>query len=135
MTMQAVIKLFGTLGSSITTQNPKANGQVERFNRSLKSYLKNYVADDTLDWEPYIRPLQIASNSAVNKSTLVTPYEAVFGRHPTLPWSLIKPRPTQPQGFAGKHYERLLEMRDLVVGNNDEARQAYTTMYNRKARQ
>ena len=75
---------------------------MERFNREMKDYLTAFVAPDTLNWEDFLKPLQLAHNTALNRSTCMTPYFVVFSQDPTLPWSLTNPQTTISESWAAE---------------------------------
>jgi hypothetical protein len=71
-----------------TPYHPQTNAQVEIFNKTMAKYFRTALADSeksTLDWEIYLGPLMFSYNTAVNKSTLVSPFYATFGYDPRTP--------------------------------------------------
>ena len=50
----------------VTPYHPQSNGQVERFNKDMKKYLRTML-DDTTNWVAFLKPLQFAHNTAVSK--------------------------------------------------------------------
>ena len=71
----------------VSPYHPMANGQVERFNRDMRKYLLT-ILQDTSEWVEFLKPLQFAHNSSINKSTHFTPHYLTFLQHPRLPDSL-----------------------------------------------
>lgn len=59
---------------------PRANGQVERFNRTITEALatSNHGHDERI-WDENIRDIQIGINTTVHKTTLKSPSELLFG--------------------------------------------------------
>lgn len=60
---------------------PRANGQVERLNRSILSALMTTTLEEDL-WDQKVRQVQLALNNTVNKSTGKTPSQLMFGSEP-----------------------------------------------------
>ena len=120
----------------VSPLHPIANGQCERFNRSLKAYIKSFIDDSTLSWEPLLPGLQFAHNTSINRSTLHTPYYLVFMEDPTLPWALTNPfRNNVPNNANGQRFKAMMEARKIVMRNNEDARRAYKEYYDRKAQE
>ena len=130
--LKELLKLLQTKHHVISSHHPKANSQVERFNRSMQEYLTAFVAPDTLDWESYLAPLKLAHNTSINRSTCVSPYAVVLTQDPTMPWTLTDPQQTYSESWAADKYRLLLYCRELVMANNEAAREAYTKYYNQK---
>jgi hypothetical protein len=63
------------------TATPRANGQVERYNRTILSAL-SASADDERTWDEKIKDVQWGLNTSVNKTTGKTPYELLLGYQP-----------------------------------------------------
>ena len=65
-----------------TTYHPQANGQVERFNRTIKAALRHYIGEHPKDWDLYTDVLTFAYNCQVHSSTNYAPFELVLSRPP-----------------------------------------------------
>ena len=77
-----------------TTYHPQANGQVERYNRTLKAVIKSYLDDHPCDWDLYTPALTYAYNCQPHTSTALAPFELVLSQPtPALP---IQARGSQP---------------------------------------
>jgi len=48
-----VMKMLGIETVRTTAYHPQTNGQVERYNRTMASQLRHYVADDTSRWDEF----------------------------------------------------------------------------------
>ncbi|XP_028173660.1 uncharacterized protein LOC114362443 [Ostrinia furnacalis] len=61
---------------------PRANGQVERYNRTILSALGAMTHDKGAEtWDEYIPDIQIGINTSVHAVTKKTPTELLFGRN------------------------------------------------------
>ena len=60
--------------------NPKCNGQVERFNWTLKRMIKAYLCEDQNDWDLNLGCLASAYRPTPNESTGLTPNLLAMGR-------------------------------------------------------
>lgn len=59
---------------------PRANGQVERFNRTILNALSTSShGDDEKNWDEHIPAIQIGLNTTTHKTTQKTPSELLFG--------------------------------------------------------
>ena len=72
-----------------TPYYPLANGEVERFNRTLKTSISMYAEKNPGTWEWYLNGLLWAYRTALNPSTGFTPYYLTFGREPRLPTDIL----------------------------------------------
>lgn len=64
---------------------PRANGQVERVNRTVLQSLTACIGDKHDTWEEHVSQVQRGINSTVNNSTGTSPYELIFGFVPRFP--------------------------------------------------
>lgn len=65
---------------------PRANGQIERYNRTiLESLAASNHGQDERDWDMHIENVQWSLNNTRNKTTGVSPSEIVFGKRTTGP--------------------------------------------------
>lgn len=64
----------------IATAVPRANGQVERYNRTILEALRSMGADtENNKWDQHITNIQQGINSTINKTTSAVPSEVFFG--------------------------------------------------------
>ena len=79
---QNVCSILNVTNQFTTTYHPKTNGQVERYNRTLKAALKSYTDEHPNDWDLYTRVLTFVYNNQPHTSTGYTPFELVLSRPP-----------------------------------------------------
>ncbi len=79
---QSVCKILNVENQFTTTYHPQANGQVERFNRTLKAAIKAYLEEHPNDWDLYTRALTYAYNCQPHSATAIAPFELVLARPP-----------------------------------------------------
>lgn len=69
-----------------TARNPKCNGMVERFNRTLIRMIKAFIVDDHEEWDFHLNCLTSAYRSTCHESTSLTPNLLIFGREIQMPY-------------------------------------------------
>lgn len=60
-----------------TAYNPKFNCETERFNRTIDSALRNYVADHQRDCDLYSDTVTYAYNAKVHSSAEIAPFDLI----------------------------------------------------------
>ena len=93
--MKELCKLLQIRQLRTTSYRPQANGQVEIFHKSLKSFLRAAVADEPKRWDEMLPKLMLAYRSNVHQSTGYTPFQLVFGREIRLPVDAVSQRPQE----------------------------------------
>lgn len=63
----------------------QANGQIERYNKTLAARLRNYVDEHQTNWHEFVQPPTYTYNVKVHKSTVETPLKLILSRHPSNP--------------------------------------------------
>lgn len=108
--MRELQKKMNIRGHTNSALHPIAAGQVERFNRTMGSYLKKVLdSDKTLEWPSMLKPLMLAYNSAWQKSTKFSPMYLTFLREADLPGLEKQDRAeTEPstRSYASDAFER-----------------------------
>ena len=75
-------RILGITNLYTSVYHPQTNGQVERYNRTIASMLRNYVNEHQDDWDVYVGPLTYAYNSHAHLTTRTTLFELVLSRAP-----------------------------------------------------
>jgi hypothetical protein len=80
----ALMAAIGTKRKLSTAYHPQTDGQTERTNRTMKTYLKIYSNYQQNNWVSLLPMAQMAYNNKLSESTGQTPFYANHGRHPNL---------------------------------------------------
>ncbi|KAK3093065.1 hypothetical protein FSP39_010650 [Pinctada imbricata] len=98
-----------------TPFRPSANGQVERYNRTLMDAVRCFVSKTPTLWDEYLPQLACALRSAKNRSTGFTANMLMLGREITMPVDLVFPPPEQQdENSVDQFVLNLLEQIQLV---------------------
>lgn len=111
-----------------TAYHPQTDGQTERTNQTLETYLRAYVSYQQDDWVDYLPLAEFAFNSHVNSSTNQTPFFSNYAFHPTFEPQLTD-RSTVPA--AADLAQRLERLHDELRAELKEAQDRQSQAYNR----
>ena len=89
----AICKLLKIHKARTTPYRPSANGQVERFNRTLMEALRCFIGKAQTKWDEHLPQLAGALRATVNRSTGFTPNRLMLGREVNCPADLLFPAP------------------------------------------
>ena len=85
-----VIQLLDKIKHTTTTlYRPQSNATCERLNDTIISRLRSLPANQKHKWNLHVDSLIFAYNSTVHKSTGMSPYFVMFGRHRQFPHDLL----------------------------------------------
>ena len=87
-----LMEQLGIEKSFTPVANPNSN-IIERYHRVLGQTLRVLLGKDENQWPKWISAISFAYNTKVNAVTGVTPYEALFNRHPRIPLDIILENP------------------------------------------
>ena len=117
-----------------TAYHPQADGITERFNRTIKTMLAQFVAQEKQDdWDLKLNNLTLAYNTAVHATTKLSPFELMFGRVPKLPIDLVYDQTDSeelkakfdvewiPSEFVENLRKSMKSMFDFAASNRDAA--------------
>jgi hypothetical protein len=79
-----LLAAIGTKRKLSTAYHPQTDGQTERTNRTMKTYLRIYSNYQQNNWVRLLPMAQLAYNNKKSESTGQTPYYANHGTHPHL---------------------------------------------------
>ena len=96
----ALCKVLGINKTRTTAYHPQANGQVERFNRTLEAILSKLVSENQKDWDCHIPKALFAYRTAFHEASGHSPFHVNFGRSPLLPIDIAvgRPLPKESEG-------------------------------------
>ena len=83
--MKKVFEVMGIEKLRTSAYHPQTDGQVERFNRTLKTLLTSFVNDRHNDWDLHLSMALFAYRNSRHASTGVSPFLAVHGREARMP--------------------------------------------------
>jgi hypothetical protein len=78
--------LLGTRHKTTTAYHPQADGQTERFMRTLSSLIIKFISNkDQSDWDLHLKQFQFAYNTSLHSTTGYSPFFALHGYEPKTP--------------------------------------------------
>lgn len=78
----AVQKKLSILPAPSTAYHPQTDGQTERTNQTLETYLRHFVGFRQDDWADWLAMAEFTFNNTPNTSTKLSPFFAWQGFHP-----------------------------------------------------
>lgn len=78
-------------------RNPRCNGKVERFNRTLIRMIKSFIKGEQHNWDAYLGCLSAAYRSTPHEMVNLTPNMLMLGREVRMPGEVlaISPKPAE----------------------------------------
>ena len=89
--VQRLCQLLGIKKSRTAPYNPKSDGMVERFNRTLIDQLAKTLLACGGEWDAYLKHVAFAYNTSVHACTNYTPYYLTHGREARVPVDVLVP--------------------------------------------
>ncbi|KAI4887649.1 hypothetical protein NFI96_026195 [Prochilodus magdalenae] len=89
--VQCLCRLLGITKTRTTPYNPKSDGMVERFNKTLIEQLTRTLLHCGGEWDEYVKQVAFAYNTSVHSSTHFTPYYLTHGREARVPAEVLIP--------------------------------------------
>ncbi len=81
-TIRELYELLGIKSVRTSVFHPQTDGLVERFNRTLKTMIREFVHEDAKNWDKWLEPLLFAVREVPQASTGFSPFELLYGRQP-----------------------------------------------------
>jgi hypothetical protein len=82
---QEVTILLGTRTVMLSSFHPQTDGQTERVNQTLETYLRHFVSVGLNDWDTLLSRAEFAQNAAINETIHTAPFKLTHGYHPRTP--------------------------------------------------
>ena len=80
---------LGVKKTHTTPYNPKSDGMVERFNRTLVDQLAKILLSRAGEWDDFLAEVAFAYNTCVHATTGYTPYFLTHGREARTPVNVV----------------------------------------------
>jgi transposase InsO family protein len=106
--------------------NPKCNGRIERFNKTLKEMLRCMINNDAPDWENKLSDALMAYRNSVSTVTGYTPFQLLYARRARLPLTRALQVAGNPEPLVGRMEEMCTALRQARQ-NTEQSRR-----YNRE---
>jgi len=116
-----------------TAYHPQSDGQAEKANATLETFLKAYIAQlaSPKHWSRLLPLAEFTYNAAKHKAIGMSPFEADIGYIPRLPLDLLAPRPRIPTSKPASEYaERLVKILRMLRERMEETQLAMVTEAN-----
>lgn len=119
---KTLVATLGIKGKMSTAYHPQTDGQTERTNQTLETYLRHYVNANQDNWATLLPVAQIALNDLPSDTTKVTPFFANHGRNIALPG---RPRENHPaahdaMALTAKIIQNITSMHKRVEGTTKQ---------------
>ena len=79
--MEEFTKVLGTKRKLSMAYHPQTDGQMERINQEIGTFLQHYVNYQQDDWTDWLATAEFSYNNKKHAATGKTPFELNFGRH------------------------------------------------------
>ena len=83
--------LMGRKHTLSTAYHPQTNGQVERWNATMRAQLNKLAVQQPTDWDTFLPAIVSAHNSGEHATTGIAPFEMMFGRTSTTVFDPAQP--------------------------------------------
>jgi len=80
--MEEFTKVLGTKRKLSIAYHPQTDGQMERINQEIGTFLRHYMNYQQDDWTDWLATVEFSYNDKKHVTTGKTPFELNFGRHP-----------------------------------------------------
>lgn len=124
---KSICEAFHIHKTRTTPYRPCANGQVERFNRTVMDAVRCFVSDSQTDWDNYLPQLAGAIRSSVNRMTGLTPNMMMYGREVNMPADLVFQPPATDTSTDETEY--VCKLKEASIRAHEIARQKLKTSH------
>ena len=106
-----------------TAFHPQTDGESERLNQELETYLRLFCVDHPTQWKDHLPFAEFAHNQRPHQSTKMSPFEVMFGTEPVaIPTAFL--RINVP--LAEERFKLITQIRDEALAAHELARQLMT---------
>jgi transposase InsO family protein len=111
------------IGKTRTTPyRPSSNGQVERYNQQIASFIRCFLGDKANTWDQHLELLGMSLRATVSRVTGFTPNMMVLGREVTLPMDVLFGNFATPTSPPSHVQSLLIRMTDTFSAAREKMR-------------
>ena len=118
---QELCRLLEIRKTQTAPRNPKCNGKVERFNKTLVPMIQAYLKGQQREWDRHLGCLAAAYQATPHEATGLTPNLLMLGREVQLPMEVVFGSGT-PEGNITSYGEYVDQLREQMHHAHDVAR-------------
>lgn len=114
--------------------HPQAN-LVERSNRELKIFLRNYISGNPQTWDTLLPFFTFQYNTTVNSSTGYSPFELLYGRQARIPNSVynVTDKELNYDDYVTEMKSNFRNIHDKAIDNVISSKQKRKELYDKTA--
>ena len=122
-------RLLGIKTTASTAYHPQTDGQTERINQELETYIRMFCNHHQNNWDELLPSAEFAATNHVHSSTQITPFVADTGRNPHMGFEpLVDTADEDAAAFRDRMQTSLEEARAAL----SKAQAEYALYYNRR---
>lgn len=141
-TLKQVYSFLGIKSIKTNPYHPQTDGLVERYNQTLKSMLRKFVAEDGKDWDCWLPYLLFSHREVPQASTGNSPLELLYGRQVRGPLVVLRDtwepssdtQPVPVLQYVLEMREKMEKMAALVHANMEVAQKKQKDLFNKKTK-
>lgn len=142
-TLGQVYGLLDIKGIRTSPYHPQTDGLVERYNQTLKSMLRKFVAANGKDWDRWLPYLLSTYREVPQASTGFSPFELLYGRQVRGPMDVLReawegpgtPKTRSIVADVLQVRDKMEEMAELVRTNLGQAQGQQKAWFDKAAQQ
>lgn len=92
--------MLGVKELTTTASHRQTNGQVKRYNLTIVTQLRHFIAENQKYWDTYAQKITIAYNAEANKSTNTAFFSLVILQHTSESTKVYRPSELTPDGYV-----------------------------------
>ena len=127
--MRELNRLLGTEMNPSTANHPQTDGQTERMNKEIESYLRIYVNHHQSDWSEWLPLAEFAYNDKAHSSTKVSPFFLDHGYHP---WKGVEGLYESYVASAEEFAKKMQQVREDATSAIKKAQERMKKYYDQK---
>jgi len=127
--MKELYRILGIKGMPSTAYHPQTDGQTERVNQELETYLRFYVNYQQDDWEKWLDQAKYVQNTWFHEAIQESPFFLMHGYNP---WNGIEDGESEKSPGATEWKKELWKARENAKKAMEKAAESMKRFYDQK---